>query len=178
MSLNVATKSFNTWTEFCQFLKKHVNFIKFRIVNVKTKLHAVKQRANQTMFQLMTYFKTLKNQWTFSLSNSIKTNYLIQIFHEYIRKKLCQWNVDMTNRKIMKKAIFNIKNIEKKSVHCRKNRDKNSKNKNFKKRKHDKINFFENCFNAITNSNKKFSNKKNKRNLTKIICYNCQKKTL
>ena len=139
LNFNVATKSFNTWTEFCQFLKKHVNFIKFRIVNVKTKLHAIKQRANQTMFQLMIYFKTLKNQWTFLLSNSIKTNYLIQNFHEYIRKKLCRRNVNMTNRKIVKKTIFNIKNIEKKSIHFCKNCDKNSKNKNFKKRNHDKV---------------------------------------
>ena len=113
LNFNVATKSFNTWTEFCQFLKKHVNFIKFRIVNVKTKLHAIKQRANQTMFQLITYFETLKNQWTFLLSNSMKTNYLIQSFQEYIRKKLCWQNVDMTNRKIVKKTIFNIKILKK-----------------------------------------------------------------
>ena len=164
LNFNVAKKSFNTWTKFCQFLKKHVNFIKFRIVNVKTKLHAIKQRANQTMFQLMIYFKTLKNQWTFSLSNSMKTNYLIQIFHENIFVK--NW-IDETStwqiEKSWKKTIFNIKNIEKKFVHFRKNRDKNSKNKNFKKWKHDEINFFENRFNAVTNSNKKFLNKKKRK---------------
>ena len=91
----------------------------------------------------------------------MKTNYLIQIFHEYICKKLCRRNVNMTNRKIVKKTIFNIKNIKKNFVYFRKNRDKNSKNKNFKKEKHDEINFFENYFNAITNQNKKFLNKKN-----------------
>ena len=62
LSLNIATKSINIWTEFCQFLKKQMNFSKFRIINVKAKLHAMKQRFNQTISQLIAYFKTLKNQ--------------------------------------------------------------------------------------------------------------------
>ena len=90
----------------------------------------------------------------------MKTNYLIQILHEYIRKKLCRRNVDMFSRKTVEKTIFSIENIEKKFVHFRKKRFKNSNNKNFKKRKRNEFNSIENRFNAITNSNKKFSNKK------------------
>ena len=160
LSVNIATKSISTWAEFCQFLKKQMNFSKLCIINVKTKLHAMKQRFNQTISQLIVYFETLKNQWTTFLSNSIKTNYLIQIFHEYIQKKLCRRNVDMFSRKIVEKTIFNIKNIEKKFVHFCKKRFKNPNNKNFKKRKRNEFNSIENRFNAITNSNKKFSNKK------------------
>ena len=42
LNLNIAAKSISTWTEFCQFLKKQMNFSKFRIINIKTKLHAIK----------------------------------------------------------------------------------------------------------------------------------------
>ena len=42
LNLNIATKSINIWTKFCQFLKKQMNFSKFRIINVKAKLHAMK----------------------------------------------------------------------------------------------------------------------------------------
>ena len=73
---------------------------------------------------------------------------------------MCRRNVDIFNRKIVEKTIFNIENIKKKFIHFCKKRFKNSNNKNFKKRKRNKFNSIENRFNAITNSNKKFSNKK------------------
>ena len=60
----------------------------------------------------------------------MKTYYLIQILHKYIRKKLYQQNVDMFSQKAVKKATLSIKNIEKKSVHLRKKRFKNSNSKN------------------------------------------------
>ena len=43
----------------------------------------------------------------------MKTNYLTQTFHEYIRKKLSRRNVNISNRKTMKKTTFIIENIEK-----------------------------------------------------------------
>ena len=67
---------------------------------------------------------------------------------QYVQSKSCQ------------KTIFNIENIEKKSVHFRKKRFKNSNSKNFKKRKRNEFNSIEDCFNAVTNLNKKSSNKK------------------
>ena len=62
LNLNIAAKSINTWTKFYQFLKKQMNFSKFRIINVKAKLYAIKQRFDQTISQLIAYFETLKNQ--------------------------------------------------------------------------------------------------------------------
>ena len=76
-----------------------------------------------------------------------------------------------------------MKNIEKKSIHLKKNKN-NQKINDFKKRKRDDDVFVkksnENRFNVIIefNKNKKTKTIKNKKNLSKIICYNCQKKTL
>ena len=50
------------FSEFFVFLKKHVNFVKFRIANIDKKFHLLKQRFEQTIFQLIIYLKIFKWQ--------------------------------------------------------------------------------------------------------------------
>ena len=60
INLNVVLKFSFIWIEFFVFLKKHVNFVKLRIANIEKKFHFLKQRFEQTIFQLIIYLKTLK----------------------------------------------------------------------------------------------------------------------
>ena len=174
------------WVEFFVFLKKHVNFVKLRIANIEKKFHFLKQRSEQTIFQLIVYLKAFEWQWFEILSNSVRVNSLIQALHDYIKKKLGRKKIDMFNRKTVKKVAMIIENIEKKSTHFWKNKKDQKTNDSKKRKRIDDVfdkKSNDDRFNAFTEFNKNAKKNKNdkknkKRNLSKITCYNCQKKNI
>ena len=125
-NFNAILKSFFTWTEFCVFFKKHVNFAKLKIVNIEKKLHNLKQRSSQTISQLISYLKTLEWQWFEFIQNIVRTNYFTQTLHKYIRKKLKKHDINMNNRKTIKKIVMIIEN-KKKSFFILEKTKKNNK---------------------------------------------------
>lgn len=125
----------STWKEFCEFLKENVSPAKLHIANIGQKLHSVKQRAIQTVPQLIAYIEALEWQWPETLPDSVRANYLTQALHEYIRKELGRREVDMSSRKAMEEAALSIENIEEKPAHLRKGRAKEPPSDGSKKRK-------------------------------------------
>jgi hypothetical protein len=100
------------WKQFCDFLKKQVNSIKFRITIVEQKIKLLHQRNNQSIAQLITTLEILEKQWLESISNNLRTNNFLLVLHEYLRKKIVRKNVNVASRKIIKKIVRQIKTIE------------------------------------------------------------------
>lgn len=110
MNLNAAMKPPSTWAEFCTFLKEHVSPAKLRIATIGKKVHTLKQRAGQTVPQLIAYLEALEWQWPEPLQDSVRANYLTQALHDYIRKELGRREVDMSSRKAVEEAAMTIEN--------------------------------------------------------------------
>jgi hypothetical protein len=53
-------KSISFWKQFCDFLKKQINLIKFRITVVEQKIKLLHQSNNQSIVQLIAYLKNFK----------------------------------------------------------------------------------------------------------------------
>jgi hypothetical protein len=99
------TKSILFWKQFCDFLKKQINLIKLRITIVEQKIKLLHQRNNQSIVQLIAYFEALKEQWFELISNNLRASNFLFILHEYFRKKIVRKNVNVANRKIVKKTV-------------------------------------------------------------------------
>jgi hypothetical protein len=97
------------WKQFCDFLKEQVNFIKLRITIVEQKIKLLHQRNNQSIVQLIVYLEALEKQWFESISNSLRASNFLLVLHEYFRKKIVRKNVNVANRKIVKKTVRQIK---------------------------------------------------------------------
>jgi hypothetical protein len=115
LRFNETTKSISFWKQFCDFLKKQINFIKLRITIVEQKIKLFHQRNNQSIAQLITYFEILKKQWLELISNNLRTSNFLFVLHEYFRKKIVRKNVNVANRKIVKKIVRQMKTMKTKS---------------------------------------------------------------
>ncbi len=115
LRLDETAKSTFFWKQFCDFLKKQINFIKLRITIVKQKIKLFHQRNNQSIAQLLAYFKALEEQWFEIISNNLRASNLLFVLHEYLRKKIVRKNVNVANRKIVKKTVRQIKTVKTKS---------------------------------------------------------------
>jgi hypothetical protein len=164
------------WKQFCDFLKKQVNFIKLRITIVEQKIKLLHQRNNQSIAQLIAYFEILKKQWFESISNSLRANNFLLVLHEYLRKKIVRKNVNVTNRKIVKKTVRQIKIIETKS-HLKILKSDHKQNKkqfvNNKRFKNDHQNEIQLMTIVIADFEQKKA--RSAKNLSHIICYTCDK---
>jgi hypothetical protein len=108
-------KSISFWKQFCDFLKEQINLIKFRITIVEQKIKLFHQRNNESIAQLIAYLKILKKQWFELISNNLRTSNLLFVLHEYLRKKIVRKNVNVANRKIIKKISRQMKTMKTKS---------------------------------------------------------------
>jgi hypothetical protein len=115
LRLNETTKFVSFWKQFCDFLKKQINSIKLRITIVEQKIKLLHQRNNQSIAQLIAYLEILKKQWFESISNNLRANNFLFVLHEYLRKKIVRKNVNVANRKIVKKIVRQIKTMKTKS---------------------------------------------------------------
>jgi hypothetical protein len=115
LRLDETTKLVFFWKQFCDFLKKQVNFIKFRITIVEQKIKLLHQRNNQSIAQLITYLEVLKKQWLEFILNNLRASNLLLVLHEYFRKKIVRKNVNVANRKIVKEIVRQIKAMKTKS---------------------------------------------------------------
>jgi hypothetical protein len=97
------------WKQFCDFLKEQINLIKLWITIVEQKIKLLHQRNNQSIAQLIAYLKVLKEQWLEFISNNLRVSNLLLVLHEYFRKKIVCKNVNVANRKIVKKIVRQIK---------------------------------------------------------------------
>ncbi len=105
LRLDEIEKSSFIWKFFCDFLRKQISSIKFRITTIDQKIKLLHQRNNQTIVQLITYLEVLKKQWLELISNNLRVSNLLFALHEYLRKKIVRKNVNVLKRKIVKKTI-------------------------------------------------------------------------
>jgi hypothetical protein len=160
------------WKQFCDFLKKQINFIKLRITIIEQKIKLLHQRNNQSIVQLITYLEVLKKQWLESISNNLRASNFLLILHEYFRKKIVCKNVNVANRKIVKKIVRQIKAMKTKShfkilkFDHKQNKKQFANNKRFK-------NDHQNEIQLMTIVIADFEQKKTRsaKNLSYIICY-------
>jgi hypothetical protein len=115
LRLNEIEKSSFIWKFFCDFLKKQVSSIKLKITTIDQKIKLLHQRNNQTIVQFIAYFEVLKKQWLELILNNLRANNLFFALHEYLRKKIVRKNVNVSNRKIVKKTTRQMKIVETKS---------------------------------------------------------------
>jgi hypothetical protein len=115
LRLDETAKSISFWKQFCDFLTKQINFIKFRITIVKQKIKLLYQRNNQSIAQLIAYLEALKKQWLELISNNLRASNFLLVFHEYFRKKIVRKNVNVANRKIVKEIARQMKIMKTKS---------------------------------------------------------------
>jgi hypothetical protein len=122
------TKFVFFWKQFCEFLKEQINFIKLRITIVEQKMKLLHQRNNQSIAQLITYLEILKKQWFEFISNNLRASNFLLVLHEYFCKKIVRKNVNVTNRKIVKKIVRQIK-IMKTKFHLKNLKSDHKQNK-------------------------------------------------
>jgi hypothetical protein len=165
------------WKHFCDFLKEQMNSTKFRITIVDQKIKLLHQRNNQSMTQLIIYLKTLKKQWLKSISNNLRTNNLLFVLHDYLRKKIIRKNVNVVNRKIVKKTARQIKTIEMKFYLKSQNKLKNKQNRRFhaKNKRLRNENSDDTQLMTIVIADSEQKKTRSAKNLSHIICYICDK---
>jgi hypothetical protein len=129
------------------------------------------------MTQLIVYLKTLKKQWSKSISNSLRASNLLLVLHDYLRKKIVRKNVDVASRKIVKKTVRQMKAIEMKFHLKSQNKSKSKQNREFhanNKRLRNENSDETQLMTAVTaDSNQKKI--RSTKNLSHIICYTCDK---
>jgi hypothetical protein len=150
---------------------------KLRVIIVNQKIKLLHQRNNQSMTQLIVYLKTLKKQWSKSISNNLRASNLLLVMHDYFRKKIVRKNVNVTNRKIVKKIARQIKAIEMKSHHKSQNKLKSKQNWRFhannKRLRNENLDDTQLMTIVIADSKQKKA--RSAKNLSHIICYICDK---
>ena len=120
-----------TWIEFVNFFRKIINSIKQRIIRIEKTLFNLRQRFEQSIIQLIVYLKTLKKQWIDFIQNSVRVLFLIQTLYSYIRRELIRRQINIINRREIKKTTRNIKAIEFVSIHLKKKDDDDHKTSDF-----------------------------------------------
>ncbi len=177
LRLNETTKLVSTWKQFCDFLKEQMSSTKLRVTVVDQKIKLLHQRNNQSMTQLIVYLKTLKKQWSKSISNSIRTSNLLLVLHDYLRKKIIRKNVNVANRKIVKKTVQQMKTIEMKSHLKSQNKSKSKQSRKFhinnKRLRNENLDDMQLMTIVIADSEQKKA--RSAKNLSHIICYTCDK---
>jgi hypothetical protein len=150
---------------------------KLRITIVDQKIKLLHQRNNQSMTQLIVYLKTLKKQWSKSISNNLRTSNLLLVLHDYFRKKIVRKNVNVANRKIVKKIVWQIKAIEMKSHLKSQNKSKSKQNRKFhaNNKRFRNENFDDMQLMIIVIADSKQKKARLAKNLSHIICYICDK---
>jgi hypothetical protein len=170
------TKFVLFWKQFCDFLKKQINFIKLWITIVEQKIKLLHQRNNQSIAQLIAYLEILEKQWLEFISNSLRANNFLFVLHEYFRKKIVRKNVNVANRKIVKEIVRQIKIMKTKfyfkilKFDHKQNKKQFVNNKRFKKNHQNEIQLMTI---VIADSNQKKT--RSTKNLFHIICYMCDK---
>ncbi len=129
LRLDETAKLISFWKQFCDFLKEQINFIKLRMTIIKQKIKLFHQRNNQSIAQLIAYLEVLKKQWFEFISNSLRTNNLLFVLHEYFRKKIVRKNVNVASRKIVKKIARQMKAMKTKSHFKFQNKSDHKQNK-------------------------------------------------
>jgi hypothetical protein len=176
LRLNKTTKLVFFWKQFCDFLRKQINSIKFRITIVEQKIKLLHQRNNQSIAQLIAYLEVLKKQWFEFILNNLRASNFLLVLHEYFRKKIVRKNVNVANRKIVEKTVRQIKAMKTK-FHFKilKSDHKQSKKQfvNNKRFKNDHQNEIQLMTIVIVDSNQKKTH--STKNLFHIICYTCDK---
>ncbi len=171
------TKLVFIWKQFCDFLKEQMSSTKLRVTIVDQKIKLLYQRNNQSMTQLIVYLKTLKKQWSKSISNNLRTSNLLLVLHDYFRKKIVWKNVNVANRKIVKKIARQIKTIEMKSHLKSQNKLKNKQSRRFhvnnKRLRNENLDDTQLMIIVIADSKQKKA--RSAKNLSYIICYICDK---
>jgi hypothetical protein len=176
LRLDETAKLVFLWKQFCDFLKEQINFIKLRITIVEQKIKLLHQRNNQSIVQLITYLEILKKQWFEFISNNLRTSNFLLVLHEYFRKEIVRKNVNVANRKIVKKITQQIKAIETKfHLKILKSDHKQSKEQfvNNKRFRNDHQNEIQLMTIVIADSNQKKI--RSTKDLFHIICYTCDK---
>jgi hypothetical protein len=177
LRFNETAKAISFWKQFCDFLKEQINLIKLWITIVEQKIKLLHQRNNQSIVQLIAYFEVLKKQWFKLISNNLRTSNLLLVLHEYFRKKIVRKNVNVANRKIVKKIVRQMKTMKTKSHFKSQNKfDHKQKKKQFvnnKRFKNDHQNETQLIIIIIANSDQKKI--RSTKNLSHIICYTCDK---
>ncbi len=166
-----------TWKQFCDFLREQMSSTKFRITVVDQKIKLLHQRNNQSMTQLIVYLKTLKKQWFESISNNLRASNLLLVLHDYLRKKIVRKNVNVANRKIVKKIVRQMKAIEMKFHLKSQNKSKSKQNRKFhannKRLRNENLDDMQLMTIVIADSKQKKT--RSAKNLSHIICYTCDK---
>ncbi len=125
---------------------------------------------------MIAYFEILKKQWLEFISNNLRANNFLFVLHEYLRKKIVRKNVNVANRKIVKKTVRQIKTMKTKS-HLKISKSDHKQNKkqfiNNKRFKNDHQNEIQLMTIVIADSNQKKT--RSTKNLSYIICYTCDK---
>jgi hypothetical protein len=176
LRLDETAKFVFIWKQFCDFLRKQVNSIKFRITFVEQKIKLLHQRNNQSIAQLITYLEVLKKQWLELISNSLRASNFLLVLHEYLRKKIIRKNVNVANRKIVEEIARQMKTMKTNShLKILKSDHKQSKKQfaNNKRFKNDHQNEIQLMTIVIADSNQKKI--RSTKNLSHIICYTCDK---
>jgi hypothetical protein len=128
------------------------------------------------IIQFIAYLEVLKKQWLELISNNLRINNLFFPLHEYLRKEVVRKNVNMSNRKIVKKTTRQIKVVETKFFQKQQTKQKDKFNKrNYvnKRLKTNIANEFQMITIIITSSNQKRA--RSIKNLSHITCYACNK---
>jgi hypothetical protein len=176
LRLDETAKFVFIWKQFDDFLREQVNSIKLRITFVKQKIKLLHQRNNQSIAQLIAYFEALKKQWFELISNNLRTNNFLLVLHKYFRKKIIRKNVNVANRKIVKKTVRQMKAVKTK-FHLKILKSDHKQNKeqfaNNKRLKNDHQNEIQLMTIVTADSNQKKT--RSTKNLSHIICYTCDK---
>jgi hypothetical protein len=176
LRLDETAKFVFIWKQFCDFLRKQINFIKLRITFVEQKIKLLHQQNNQSIAQLIAYLEILKKQWFELISNSLRANNFLLVLHEYFCKKIIRKNVNVANRKIVEKTVRQMKTMKTKS-HFKILKSDHKQNKkqfaNNKRFKNDNQNEIQLMTIVIIDSNQKKT--RSTKNLFHIICYTCDK---
>ncbi len=176
LRLDEIEKSSFIWKFFCDFFKKQVSSIKLKITTIDQKIKLQHQWNNQTIAQLIAYFEVLKKQWSELISNNLRASNLLLVLHEYLRKKIVRKNVNVSNRKIVKKTIRQMKVVETKSSQKQQIKLKSKFSKKHYANKRLKTNIANESqmiAAVIASSNQKRI--RSAKNLSHITCYACNK---
>jgi hypothetical protein len=177
LRLDETAKFVFIWKQFCDFLKEQMSSTKLRITVVDQKIKLLHQRNNQSMTQLIVYLKTLKKQWLESISNNLRASNLLLVLHDYLRKKIVRKNVNVANRKIVKKTVRQMKTIEMKSHLKSQNKSKSKQSRKFhannKRLRNENLDDMQLMTIVIADSEQKKAH--SAKNLSHIICYICDK---
>ncbi len=177
LRLDETAKLISIWKQFCDFLKEQMSSTKLRVTVVDQKIKLLHQRNNQSMTQLIVYLKTLEKQWSKSISNSLRTSNLLLVLHDYLRKKIVRKNVNVANRKIVKKTARQMKAIEMKSHLKSQNKSESKQTRRFhannKRLRNENSDDMQLMTAIIADSEQKKA--RSAKNLSHIICYTCDK---